>query len=69
MPDLRKCENDRSRQHWAFVEATATRVEEWPSWKQAASSTAVQTATLQQRDSKSDNQEAVGQAYEQIDRP
>ena len=28
--------NERSREHWAFVEATANKVENWPLWKQAA---------------------------------
>ena len=41
--DLRKQEDDRSREHWAFVEATANKVGNWPSWKQAAALTAIQT--------------------------
>lgn len=63
MPDLRKYENDRSKRHWAFVEATASRVEDWPSWKQAGALTAVQTAALQEREQGLDDQEAIGEAY------
>ena len=36
MPDLRKIDDERSKQHWEFVEANAHQVESWPAWKQAA---------------------------------
>ena len=39
MPDLRKVDDERSKQHWAFVEATSNRVDRWPAWKQAAVTT------------------------------
>jgi hypothetical protein len=36
MVDLRKCEDEKSKQHWAFVEATSNIVRRWPRWKVAA---------------------------------
>ena len=39
MVDLRKCEDEKSKQHWAFVEATSNIVRRWPRWKVAAAGT------------------------------
>ena len=50
MADLRRLEDERSKQHWAFVEATANRVDNWPSWKQAAVTTPPQTRQLEDND-------------------
>ncbi|HEX4485300.1 MAG TPA: hypothetical protein VH088_03485 [Terriglobales bacterium] len=59
MPDLRKQEDDRSKQHWAFVEAAASKVESWPLWKQAAVLTAIQT----ERQKEAEENHSVGHAY------
>jgi hypothetical protein len=44
--DLRKIDDERSRKHWDFVEATSRRVEAWPSWKQAATTTSSTDARI-----------------------
>lgn len=59
MPDLRKKEDERSREHWAFVEATANKVENWPLWKQAAALTGIQT----ERQKEAEERESAGHAY------
>jgi hypothetical protein len=59
MLDLRKQEDDLSKQHWAFVEAVASKVESWPLWKQAAALTAVR-AELEKH---AEPQNQPGQAY------
>lgn len=41
MPVTKKTSDSESRAHWKFVESTAQRVESWPSWKQAATTTVV----------------------------
>lgn len=46
MQDLRKQEDERSREHWAFVESVANKVGNWPMWKQAATLTASQCKPL-----------------------
>lgn len=48
MADLRKLDGERSKKHWAFVEATSIRIEKWPSWKQAASTIEVTTIVSRQ---------------------
>ena len=59
MPDLRKQEDDRSKEHWAFVEATANKVGNWPIWKQAAALTATET----ERQKDVEDCKVIGQAY------
>jgi hypothetical protein len=59
MADLRKQEDDRSKEHWAFVEATANKVGNWPLWKQAAVLTAVKSGQEKEEDDK----EPTGRAY------
>jgi hypothetical protein len=59
MPDLRKQEDSRSKEHWAFVEATANKVGNWPLWKQAAALTAIET----ERQKEAEDRETVGHAY------
>jgi len=59
MLDLRKQEDERSKQHWAFVASVAARVGSWPLWKQAAALTATQTERQEEADERSQN----GQAY------
>lgn len=39
MPVTKKTSDSESKAHWEFVENTARRVEHWPSWKQAATTT------------------------------
>ena len=46
MQDFRKQEDERSREHWAFVESVANKVGNWPMWKQAATLTASQCKPL-----------------------
>jgi hypothetical protein len=59
MPDLRKQEDERSKEHWAFVEATAHKVGNWPLWKQAAALTAIET----ERQKEAEERKLVGSAY------
>jgi hypothetical protein len=49
MQDLRKQEDERSREHWAFVESVANKVGNWPLWKQAATLTAWTSIRRQKR--------------------
>ena len=58
MPDLRKQEDDCSRQHWAFVAAVAAKVGSWPLWKQAAALTATQTERQEEADERGQNRQA-----------
>jgi hypothetical protein len=46
MQDFRKQEDERSREHWAFVESVANKVRNWPMWKQAATRTASQLTVV-----------------------
>ena len=59
MPDLRKQEDSRSKEHWAFVEATANKVGNWPLWKQAAALTAIET----ERQKEAEDRRPVAHAY------
>lgn len=63
MQDLRKQEDQRSREHWAFVESVANRVGNWPLWKQAATLTASQLMVVQESLQEADDRTSVGRAY------
>jgi hypothetical protein len=63
MQDLRKQEDERSREHWAFVESVANKVGNWPLWKQAATLTASQLTVVQESHQEADVRRPVGGAY------
>ena len=63
MQDLRKLEDERSREHWAFVESVANKVGSWPLWKQAATLTASQSTAIQESCQEADHRRPVGGAY------
>lgn len=63
MQDLRKQEDERSREHWAFVEAAANKVGNWPLWKQAATLTAALPTALQDPNREAEDRGLVGGAY------
>lgn len=39
MTALKRRDTEDSKEHWEFVEKTAAKVNTWPSWKQASTST------------------------------
>jgi hypothetical protein len=63
MQDLRKQEDERSREHWAFVESVANKVGNWPLWKQAATLTASQLTIIQETPQEADDRKLIGGAY------